>query len=166
MAFTAEELGLVGSAFYAEHPLWPLDSISAVIDMDMIGRADYIHEKNPASSYLYVLGSDRVNDELDVLLNLANRESERLSLDYRFDRKSDPNNFFQRSDTWNFAKIGVPVVQFFTGIHKDYHRTTDTPEKILYDKAARIARLAYYTSWKLANTRNQLRSGQNPRSTE
>jgi Zn-dependent M28 family amino/carboxypeptidase len=85
------------------------------------------------------------------VLKVANAESENLVFDYTFNDERDPNQFYRRSDHFNFARNGIPVVFFFTGVHVDYHRPTDTIDKIMFDKMERIARVIYYTGWKIAN---------------
>ncbi|MGH2568887.1 MAG: M28 family peptidase, partial [Bacteroidota bacterium] len=87
----------------------------------------------------------------DSVLNVANKESENLTLDYLYNDDNDPNQFYRRSDHYNFARNGVPIAFFFTGVHADYHRPTDTVDKILFDRMARIGRLIYTLGWKTAN---------------
>ena len=117
----------------------------------MIGRVDEKHQDQNEVNYTYIIGSDKISTELDSLLKVANGESENLSLDYTFNDERDPNQFYRRSDHFNFARNGVPVVFFFTGVHADYHRPTDTVDKIMFSKMERIARLIYYTGWKVAD---------------
>ena len=80
-----------------------------------------------------------------------NKKYSNLELDYTFNDPKDPNMFYYRSDHYNFAKNGVPSVFFFTGVHDDYHKITDTPDKLHYEKMAKIARHIFYTAWELAN---------------
>ncbi|HWP82329.1 MAG TPA: M28 family peptidase [Bacteroidota bacterium] len=150
MAVTAEEKGLLGSEYYVRNPIIPLEKTVANINIDMVGRLDEKYQKQNKHDYVYVIGSDKISTSFDSLLKAGNQESENLLLDYTYNDDNDPNQFYRRSDHYNFAKHGIPVVFFFTGIHEDYHRPTDTVDKILFDKTARIARLAYYFCWKVA----------------
>jgi hypothetical protein len=157
LAVSGEEKGLLGSAYYVQNPLIPLEKTVANINMDMVGRVDEKYQQQKIENYTYVIGSDKISTDLDSLLNVANKESENLTLDYTYNDESDPNQFYRRSDHFNFARNGIPVVFFFTGIHEDYHRPTDTVDKILFDKTARIGRLSYYLGWKVANSKSGLR---------
>ncbi|MEP6646818.1 MAG: M28 family peptidase [Saprospiraceae bacterium] len=148
MLVTGEEKGLLGSQYYSEHPIFPLANTVADVNIDMIGRIDTLH-KQP--DYTYVIGSDRLSTELHQINESMNEEYTHLKLDYTYNADTDPNRFYYRSDHYNFAKNGIPSIFFFSGVHADYHRPTDTPDKIMFDKAATIAQLAFYTAWELAN---------------
>jgi Zn-dependent M28 family amino/carboxypeptidase len=154
MLVTGEEKGLLGSQYYTEHPIFPLSSIVADINIDMIGRKD---EHHPDSNYIYVIGSDRLSTELHEINETANKTYTKLDLDYTYNMDSDPNRFYYRSDHYNFAKNGIPAIFYFSGVHVDYHRPTDTPDKIMYDRAANIARLAFHTAWELANRKDRIK---------
>ena len=117
----------------------------------MIGRIDTIHEANKDTNYIYVIGSDKISLELDSLLQIANKESTQLALDYSYNDEQDPEQFYRRSDHYNFAKNGVPIVFFFDGINRDYHKQTDTIEKIFFGKMVQVGQLIYNLGWKLAN---------------
>lgn len=151
MTVAGEEKGLLGSRYYVTHPIFPLDKTISNLNTDMIGRTDQKHDDMKEVNYTYVIGSDKISTELDSVLKAANAESENLAFDYTFNDERDPNQFYRRSDHFNFARNGIPVVFFFTGVHADYHRPTDTVDKIMFDKMERIARLIYYTGWKVAN---------------
>jgi Zn-dependent M28 family amino/carboxypeptidase len=150
MTVSGEEKGLLGSTYYVEHPLWPLSSTVANLNSDMLGRMDTKYEPKNDPNYVYVIGSDKISPELDSLLRSANDRSAKLQLDYTYNDENDPNQFYRRSDHYNFAKNGIPVVFFFTGTHADYHQPTDTPNKLLYDRMASITRLIYATGWSVA----------------
>jgi len=150
MTVSGEEKGLLGSGFYADHPVFPLEKTTANLNIDMIGRIGSAYMPANDSMYVYVIGSDKISTDLDRLLRQANDETVKLKLDYTYNDNNDPNRFYYRSDHYNFAKNGVPVVFFFTGTHPDYHRPTDTPDKILYERMALIGRLVYSTAWKVA----------------
>ncbi|HLF20631.1 MAG TPA: M28 family peptidase, partial [Bacteroidota bacterium] len=151
MTVAGEEKGLLGSRYYVTHPIFPLEKTIANLNTDMIGRIDKKHQDLNEVNYTYVIGSDKISTELDSLLKVANAESEDLALDYTFNDERDPNQFYRRSDHFNFARNGIPVVFFFTGVHADYHRPTDTVDKIMFGKMERIARLIFYTGWKVAD---------------
>lgn len=149
MPVSGEEKGLLGSEYYAENPVFPLKNTVANINIDMIGRVDKEHEGN--YNYLYVIGADRISQDLHDVNEAMNKKYSNLELDYTFNDPKDPNMFYYRSDHYNFAKNGVPSVFFFTGVHDDYHKITDTPDKLHYEKMAKIARHIFYTAWELAN---------------
>lgn len=145
---TGEEKGLLGSQYYSEFPVFPLANTVADVNIDMIGRMDTQH-KDP--NYTYVIGSDRLSTDLHKINETANSTYTHLQLDYTYNADDDPNRFYYRSDHYNFAKNGIPAIFFFSGVHEDYHRPSDTPDKIMFDKAVKIAQLAFYTTWELAN---------------
>ncbi|MEP6795105.1 MAG: M28 family peptidase [Saprospiraceae bacterium] len=154
MLVTGEEKGLLGSQYYSEHPVFPLANTVADVNIDMIGRVDTLHKN---SNYTYVIGSDRLSTDLHKINEAMNMEYTHLDLDYTYNADDDPNRFYYRSDHYNFAKNGIPAIFFFSGVHADYHRPTDTPDKIMYDKAQTIAQLAFYTAWELANREERIR---------
>jgi Zn-dependent M28 family amino/carboxypeptidase len=156
MTVTGEEKGLWGSQYYVTHPLIPLEKTVADLNTDMIGRMDTTYERLNNPNYVYVIGSDKISTQMDSLLRISNKESENLILDYKYNDDKDPQMFYRRSDHFNFARNGIPIVFFFTGVHKDYHRPTDTVDKILFDRMARIVRLIYSTGWKVANLKGKL----------
>ncbi|MEO6131098.1 MAG: M28 family peptidase [Saprospiraceae bacterium] len=154
MLMTGEEKGLLGSQYYAEHPVFPLANTVADVNIDMIGRMDTLHK---LPDYTYVIGSDRLSTELHQINESMNQQYTHLKLDYTYNADNDPNRFYYRSDHYNFAKNGIPAIFFFSGVHADYHRPTDTPDKIMFDKARTIAQLAFYTTWELANRDQRIR---------
>jgi hypothetical protein len=149
MLVSGEEKGLLGSKFYTEFPLFPLDKTVVDINIDMIGRVDEKHAGNP--DYIYVIGDDRISTQLHEISEMVNKEHTKLELDYKYNAKDDPNKYYERSDHYNFAEKGVPVVFYFNGTHADYHRPTDTAEKINFDALAKRAQLAFYVAWEAAN---------------
>jgi len=151
---TGEEKGLLGSQYYAERPVFPLANTIADVNIDMIGRMD---TKHTDPNYTYVIGSDRLSTDLHQINEKANETYTHLKLDYTFNADNDPNRFYYRSDHYNFAKNGIPAIFFFSGVHEDYHRPTDTPDKIMFDKAVTIAQLAFYTAWELANREERIK---------
>ncbi|MCP3933169.1 MAG: M28 family peptidase [Bacteroidetes bacterium] len=155
MLVSGEEKGLLGSKFYSEYPLFPLENTVANVNVDMVGRVDKKHEENP--DYIYVIGADRISKDLHHINEAVNDQFTQLELDYTYNSEKDPNRYYYRSDHYNFAKKGIPVVFYFNGTHQDYHRTSDTAEKINFEKMEKIARLVFYTSWELANRDQRLR---------
>ena len=121
----------------------------ANINIDMIGRVDKRHENNP--DYIYVIGSDRMSQDLHDINEEMNAAYTKLELDYKYNDPKDPNRFYERSDHYNFVQKGIPAVFFFSGTHSDYHRPTDTPDKLNYDLVVKRTQLAFYTAWEIAN---------------
>ena len=146
---TGEEHGLHGSRYYSENPLFPIANTIADLNIDMIGRRDDKHKND--GNYIYVIGSDRLSTELHNINEEANKKYTNLDLDYTFNDRKDPNQFYYRSDHYNFAKKGIPIIFYFSGVHDDYHMPGDDPEKIEYDLLAKRAKLAFATAWELAN---------------
>ncbi len=146
---TAEEKGLLGSKYYSENPVFPIDATVANLNTDMIGRVDDDHKDNP--NYFYLIGSDRLSTELHEISEATNEKYVQLELDYKYNAKDDPNRFYYRSDHYNFAKFDIPVIFYFNGTHDDYHQHTDTPDKINYELLAKRAKLIFYTAWEIAN---------------
>ncbi|WP_100611375.1 M28 family metallopeptidase [Confluentibacter lentus] len=147
---TGEELGLFGSQYYADvNPIFPLANTVANLNIDMIGRIDAKHEGNP--NYLYLIGSNKLSTELHDLSEAVNQKYVNIEFDYTYNDDNDPNRFYYRSDHYNFAKNNIPVIFYFNGTHADYHKPTDTPDKIEYDLLAKRAQLIFYTAWEIAN---------------
>lgn len=149
MTVVGEEKGLLGSEWYADHPIYPLEKTVANLNIDMIGRVDENHTED--NRYVYLIGSDKLSTELHEISEKANEKYTQLALDYTFNAPDDPNRFYYRSDHYNFAKNNIPVIFYFSGVHEDYHRPGDDPEKIMYDKTAEIGKLVFHTAWQLAN---------------
>lgn len=148
---TGEEKGLLGSAYYADHPIFPLENTVNNLNIDMIGRIDPEHEESGNRDYVYVIGSEKLSSHLKVISEYANITYTGLDMDYRYDDPNDTNRFYYRSDHYNFAKNGIPIIFYFNGTHADYHRPTDTVDKIAFDVMAKRARLVFHTTWLLAN---------------
>ena len=98
-----------------------------------------------------MIGADRLSDDLHNANEWANTNYTKLELDYRFNDPKDPNQFYYRSDHYNFAKNNIPSVFYFSGVHEDYHQPTDDIEKIIFSKVELVTRLVFHTAWKLAN---------------
>jgi Peptidase family M28 len=150
---TGEEHGLHGSRFYSENPLFPIENTITDINIDMIGRRDEAHADS--NNYVYVIGANRLSTDLDNICTIANTKYTHLTLDYKFNDLKDPNHFYERSDHYNFAKQGIPSVFLFNGTHADYHKPTDSADKIEYDALAKRAQFAFVVAWELANRENR-----------
>ncbi len=151
---SGEEKGLLGSRYYSDHPVVPIEKTVANINVDMIGRIDKTHKEKGQEEYAYIIGGKIISSQLDSLLRVANRKAANIDLDDRYNDLADPNQFYRRSDHWNFGRLGIPFVFFFTGVHEDYHRPSDEVEKIRFDKLAKITRTMYATTVMVANTDN------------
>ncbi|WP_397362381.1 M28 family peptidase [Olleya sp. R77988] len=151
---TAEEIGLQGSLFYTNNPLFSLDKTIANLNIDMIGRVDDRHKNNP--DYLYLIGADRISKELHIISDKVNQSSTKLELDYRYNAEDDPNHYYSRSDHYNFARHDIPVIFYFNGEHPDYHKPTDTADKINYPLLEKRSKLIFSTAWYLANMEGKL----------
>ncbi len=151
---SGEEKGLLGSEYYVENPLFSLENTIANVNVDMVGRVDEEHADDP--NYIYVIGSDRLSTELHAINEDANASYTQLELDYTYNAEDDPNRYYYRSDHYNFAERGIPAIFYFNGTHEDYHRHTDTVDKINFEKMALIAQLVFHTTWELANRDNRI----------
>ena len=151
---TGEEVGLRGSKYYTKHPVFSMKNTVANLNIDMIGRIDTAHEHNP--NYIYLIGADRLSTQLHYISEAANLQFTNLELDYRLNSDNDPNRYYFRSDHYNFAQKGVPVIFYFNGEHEDYHQPTDTPEKINYTLLEKRTKLIFATAWYLANSEKRI----------
>ena len=151
---TGEEEGLYGSRYYIEHPIFSLQNTIVNLNIDMIGRVDELHKNNP--NYIYLIGSDRISTELHFISEAANKEFTNLDLDYKYNAENDPNRYYFRSDHYNFAQNGIPVIFYFNGEHEDYHKPTDTPDKINYPLLEKRTKLIFNTAWYIANGKMRL----------
>lgn len=146
-----EEKGLLGSAYYTDHPTVPRDSIVAQLNMDMVGRGDawdvtgeskdgVTLRGNP--NYLQLVGSRRLSTELGDLVEQVNTQGKHgFVFDYGLDANGHPMNIYCRSDHYEYARYGIPIVFFTTGGHSDYHQVTDEPQYIDYPHMMRVDNL-------------------------
>jgi Zn-dependent M28 family amino/carboxypeptidase len=148
--FTGEEKGLLGSKYFVANPILPLDNIVVNLNIDMIGRIGK-EKTTDDNNYVYVIGADRLSTELHEINERMNSTYTKLELDYKYNLKTDPNKFYKRSDHYNFAKNGIPIAFYFNGVHEDYHKPTDTADKILLDLLVKRTRLVFHTAWEIAN---------------
>jgi len=157
---TGEEKGLLGSIYYTKYPVFPLENTVVDVNVDMIGRVDKNYTENP--NYIYVIGSDRLSTTLHRVNEEMNDKYSNIILDYTYNSESDPNRYYYRSDHYSFAEKGIPAIFYFSGVHEDYHMSTDTAEKIQFDKMENIARLIFHTTWELANRDERIRVNVTP----
>ena len=154
LAFTGEEKGLLGSDYYTRHPIYPLENTVTNLNIDMIGRTDPEHEGK--AEYIYPIGSDKLSSALHVISEDVNAKYTKLNLDYKFNDPNDPERIYYRSDHYNFAKNGIPVIFYFNGIHADYHKITDTVDKIEFEHMVKRTKLVFHTAWEVANRDQRL----------
>ena len=150
LMMTGEEKGLLGSEYYVENPVYPIKNTIADVNIDMVGRwgEEYQGTTEP---YNYVIGSDRLSMDLHNINEAMNQKYSHMLMDYKYNAEADPNRFYFRSDHYNFAKNGIPAIFFFNGVHEDYHRLTDTPDKIDLKLMETRGRQIFHTVWELAN---------------
>ena len=152
-----EEKGLWGSRYFTDYPTIPLAQIVTQLNIDMIGRSKKDGDTEPRNkdlsgpNQIYVIGSKMMSTELGELTDAVNKSYLNLQFDFRYDDPNDPNRFFFRSDHYNYARKGIPIVFFFDGVHEDYHRPGDEPQKIDYVKMEKVARTVYVMLWEIAN---------------
>jgi len=157
MAVSGEEKGLWGSEYYSNNPLFPMEKTTADLNIDMIGRSD-VSRKGDTTNYIYVVGDDKISTDLKPISEGANSRYTKLELDYKYNDPNDPNQIYYRSDHYNFARKGVPIIFYYDGmLGADYHRPTDTPDKINYPLMMKRAQLVYYTAWEMANRDQMLK---------
>jgi hypothetical protein len=156
-----EEKGLWGSDYFTRFPTVPLKQVVAQLNIDMIGRSKKPGDTNPANKMLtgpdeiYVIGSRMMSDQLADENEAVNKAYLNIKYNYHYDEPNDPERLFYRSDHFNYAKHGVPIIFFFDGVHEDYHRPTDSPDKIDYVKMQSVARTIFILASELANAPNR-----------
>lgn len=156
-----EEKGLWGSAYFNEHPTVPQGSIVSQLNIDMIGRTRPVGDTNNANKTLagpgaiYIVGTTRMSKELGALALDVNKRLYNLKYDFTYDDLNNPEQIFFRSDHFNYALHGIPVLFWFDGVHEDYHRVSDEVQKIDFQKMEQVARTVYATGWELANRKNR-----------
>jgi Zn-dependent M28 family amino/carboxypeptidase len=147
---SGEEKGLLGSRYFADYPLVPMDKVVAQINMDMVGRNR--DNKPEEANSVYIVGSDRISTEFHNITVDANGPLPKpLKLDYEMNDPTDLEQVYYRSDHYSYAAKGVPIVFLTTGLHQDYHTNTDSVEKINFEKMARIGQYAYEIGARTAN---------------
>jgi hypothetical protein len=152
-----EEKGLWGSEYFTKRPTAPINQIITQLNIDMIGRCRREGDTHPRRAGLakfgevFVVGSKMMSAELGELSEAVNRGYLNLSFNYKYDDPKDPERIFFRSDHFNYAQQGVPIIFYTDGEHEDYHRPSDTVDKIDFEQMERITRTVYATAWELGN---------------
>ena len=152
-----EEKGLWGSEYFTNNPTVPLNQVITQLNIDMIGRSKKEGDTHPRNRELsgpneiYVIGSKMMSTELGELSERVNNSFLKVGFNYKYDDPNDPNRFFFRSDHFNYAAKGVPIIFYFDGEHEDYHRPSDTVDKIDFQKMEKVTKTIYATAWELGN---------------
>jgi len=149
LANVAEEIGLLGSQYYTQHPVLPLAATVAALHIDMLGRVDSVHQGR--GPYVYAIGDDWRSAELRTISEATNQQYGPLALDYSYNNPTNPAHLYRRSDHYNFAKRGVPVIFYTSGLHADYHQPSDDVAHIDFPALAQRSQLIFHTAWALAN---------------
>lgn len=165
-----EEKGLWGSKHFVDNPTVPIDKIIAQLNIDMIGRSRAEGDTSNANKNLtdansiYVIGSKMLSDDLGNAVANVNKDLLKMNLDYKYDDPKDPEQFYYRSDHFNYASKGIPIAFFFSGVHEDYHQPSDEVSKIDFQKMERVSRTVYSIGWSLAQapTRPKLNKPKGP----
>jgi hypothetical protein len=149
LSVVGEEKGLLGSEWYSDHPVFPLKNTITDLNIDMIGRVDTAHKATP--DYCYLIGSDKLSSQLHKISEDINAAYTKLKIDYKYNDPADPERIYYRSDHYNFAKHGIPIIFYFNGVHEDYHKVSDEVSKIDFPLLVKRANLVFFTAWELAN---------------
>lgn len=158
MTVSGEEKGLWGSEYYSEHPIFPLDKTTADLNIDMVGRVDTERLTADSLNYVYVIGHDKLSTDLPIINEAANKASSNITLDYKFDDPNDKNRIYYRSDHYNFARKGVPILFFYDGmLLADYHKPTDTIEKINFELMQKRVLMIYHTACEITQREEMLK---------
>lgn len=158
MTVSGEEKGLWGSGHYTNNPIFSLEKTTVDLNIDMIGRADASRKTGDSMNYVYVVGDDKISSDLKIISEATNKLYSKMELDYKFNDPNDPNRIYFRSDHYKFAEKGVPIIFYYDGmLRADYHRPTDTPDKIYYPLLQKRAQLVFYTAWEMANRNEMLK---------
>lgn len=154
-----EEKGLWGSRYFTQFPTVDLKNVIAQLNVDMIGRSKKAGDANPKNAELsgeneiYVIGSKMMSTQLGNTSESVNNSFLKLNYNYKYDDPDDKNRFFFRSDHFNYAQKGIPIIFWFDGVHEDYHQASDTPDKIDYNKMEKVSRTIFLTMWELADAK-------------
>ncbi len=158
MTVSGEEKGLWGSEYYSDHPVFPLDKTTVDLNTDMVGRIDTERKTADTSNYIYVIGHNKLSSDLPVINEGVNNKYTKLTLDYKFDDPNDKERIYFRSDHYNFARKGVPILFFYDGmLLADYHKPTDTVDKINFELMEKRVHLIFLTAWEMANRDEMLK---------
>lgn len=154
-----EEKGLWGSEYFTNNPTVPITSVITQLNVDMIGRyqnpGDENHPQNkrlPKSNEVFTIGSKMMSTELGEISDSVNKAFLNLNFNQEYDGPTHPDQFFYRSDHFNYARKGVPIIFYMDGDHADYHQPSDSIEKINFEQMEKVARTIMATGWTLANS--------------
>ncbi len=156
-----EEKGLLGSEYFNKFPTVDIKNVVAQLNIDMIGRSRKADDVNPKNKNLtgeaevYVIGSQMMSTKLGEVTKSVNDSFLKLGYDYRYDDPKDTNRFFFRSDHFNYAINGIPIIFWFDGVHEDYHQPGDHADKIDYQKMEKISRTIFLTMWEIADLKER-----------
>ncbi|CAN5598831.1 hypothetical protein BH10ACI1_BH10ACI1_00400 [soil metagenome] len=156
-----EEKGLWGSEYFTKFPTVDLSKVVAQLNIDMIGRSRKTDDVNPKNKELsgeneiYVIGSKMMSTELGNISESINNSYLKLNYNYKYDDPNDQNRFFFRSDHFNYASKGIPIIFWFDGVHQDYHGAGDSADKIDYAKMEKVARTIFLTMWELGDAKTR-----------
>ena len=153
MCFAGEEMGLIGSRYYTDNPIMPLENMVCLLQMDMVGRNEETQNDKPEDNVntIHLIGSKRISMELHNITIEANRH---IGFEFEYDEE----DVYTRSDHYNFARQGIPVVFFCDGEHPDYHQVTDHADKLDHAKMELITRLAYWVGFSAADAKERPRA--------
>lgn len=158
---TGEEKGLWGAEYFNKFPTVDIRNVVAQLNIDMIGRSKKPGDTNPSNKDLsgenaiYVIGSDMMSSKLGAITKGTNEAFLNLTYDYKYDDPKDTNRFFFRSDHFHYAVNGIPIAFWFDGVHEDYHKPTDHPDKIDYQKMEKVTRTIFLTMWELSDLKDR-----------
>lgn len=156
-----EEKGLWGSEYFTKFPTVDLSKVVAQLNIDMIGRSKKVGDTNPKNAELsgeneiYVIGSKMMSTQLGAVTDNVNNSYLKMTYNYKYDDPKDPNRFFFRSDHFNYAVKGIPIVFWFDGVHEDYHGAGDHADKIDYVKMEKVTRTIFLTMWELGDAKTR-----------
>ncbi len=158
MTVSGEEKGLWGSEYYSDNPLFPLEKTTVDLNTDMVGRSDPDRKNGDSTNYVYVVGDDKISSDLKTISTSVNKKYINLELDYKYNDPNDNQRIYYRSDHYNFARKGVPIIFYYDGmLRPDYHRPSDTIEKINFELMEKRVRFIFLTAWEIANRDNMLK---------
>ena len=149
---TAEEKGLLGAKWFTDNPTVPREAIVAQLNMDMVGRGGAADIAGGGPDYLQLVGSRRLSTELgDIVEQVNSARSQPFKFDYALDANAHPERIYCRSDHYMYARYGIPVTFFTTGLHADYHQVTDEVQYIDFDHMMRVGELVRDVAIRIAN---------------
>jgi Zn-dependent M28 family amino/carboxypeptidase len=153
-----EEKGLWGSEYFADNPTVPITSMITELNIDMIGRyqnpGDEAHPQNqnlPKPNEIFTIGASMMSTELGQIADTVNKSFLNISFNQKYAAPDHPEQFFYRSDHFNYAKKGIPIIFFMDGSHQDYHQVSDHVDKINFDSMEKVTKTIFATGWELAN---------------